>query len=177
MIQGEVLAHPTRKRIYFHIVENPGITFKMLRSVFGLNDGTLNYHLDYLRKNDLIEVRTRKHERIYVPMGETRSKDLAEGQRKVLAIIKERPGCDTGSIRARSGLGKKETARVLNLLSKKGLVKGRREGSSHVYSPATEDELYRVLMMALMDKYSSGEISLERLLILKNKMKEMKDKE
>lgn len=64
----------------------------------------------------------------------------------------------------------------MNLLSKKGLVKGHREGSLHIYSPVTEDELYRILMLTLMDKYASGEISLEKLLVLKNKMKEMQDK-
>lgn len=173
MIQGEVLAHPVRKRIYDHIVKNPGITFRMLLSIFDLNEGTLNYHLDYLRKKELIEIRKRKHERIYLPsnMGDPSKRDLADDQRRILRIIKDRDECDSESIRKGTGLGKKEAARALNLLSKKGLIKSRREGGNRIYCCVSEDELYRVLMMALMEKYAQGEITLDKLLELRQRMK------
>ena len=49
-------AHETRKRLMLYIQENPGTTFQRLKGVFKLNEGTLRYHLNYLRRTKRIRI-------------------------------------------------------------------------------------------------------------------------
>ena len=51
-----VLQHDTRRMIYNYIVEHPGVAFNELKKVFELTDGTLRYHVEYLKRSGKREV-------------------------------------------------------------------------------------------------------------------------
>lgn len=173
MDESEILNHAVRKRIYQHIVDNPGITFRMLKRVFGVNEGTLNYHLDSLRKGDLIEIRKRKNERIYLPcemMDDPREREITGDRRRVLNAIRERPGSDVAGISGRSGVPKKDVTKAIAFLRRKRLIKGARQGRSYGYRPISEEDIRNEVLLILIDKYTKGEIPLNRLLELKRKI-------
>jgi hypothetical protein len=50
--------------------------------------------------------------------------------------------------------------------------RSRQEGRFRAYHPAGDDELYNVLMIALIDKYERGDISLDDLLRLRSRLKD-----
>jgi predicted transcriptional regulator len=172
MDQSDPLNHALRKRIYQHIVDNPGITFKMLERIFAVNKGTLNYHLDYLRKVDLIEIRKRKNERIYLPReaGDPSLRALKSEQKIVLRSIRESPGSDIKDIVSTSGLSRKDVTKVLAYLRKKRLIRGAKNRKSYGYRLASDEDIRNEVFLILIDKYSRGEIPLKRLLELKSKL-------
>jgi predicted transcriptional regulator len=172
MLESEILNHSTRKRIYQHIVDNPGVTFKILKRTFGVNEGTLNYHLDSLRKGDLIEIKKRKNERIYLPteMSDPDTCALQIEQKRVLRCIRELPGSGVPEIVKRSGMSKKDVTRVIACLRRKRLIKGNKQGTSYGYHPISDQDLRNEVLLVLIDKYSRGEIPLNRLLQLKRKI-------
>jgi predicted transcriptional regulator len=177
MIQSEVLEHSTRRRIYDHIVKDPGITFQMLRSVLDMNDGTLKYHLNCLRKNDLIDIRKRKNEKVLIPKNiasDLHTRELRKDQKRILRFVKDHPGSSLKQISSRTGMDRKDVKRTITSLRRKRLVKCRREGNEHLYHSINDEGLYNEIMLVLMNRYLNGEITIDRLKQLKSRLEELK---
>jgi len=173
MLESEVLGHSKRKMIFEQIVDNPGITFQMLRTVLKINEGTLKYHLDCLRKNEMIYVKKRKNERVYIPKnvgGPVNKKDLGKEQTRVMRVIRDHPGSDIKEIATFSRSSKNDVKKVLTSLRRKNLIQCRNESGKYVYHPSDDEDLYKEIMLVLMKRYQNGEITLKRLLELKKKL-------
>jgi len=67
MEKSEILNLETRRRIYNYIKENPGLHLRELARRLNLSYYNLDYHINYLKKLDLVEVKTENsYSRIYV---------------------------------------------------------------------------------------------------------------
>jgi predicted transcriptional regulator len=177
-MSGEgAMKHSTRKRIYDHIVKNPGITFTMLRSVLDLNDGTLSYHLDYLRRTEMIDIRMRKNQRCYLPREDVGHKHgpLDRDQSRVLKMLSRTPRMTRDEIAETAGIKGEQLSRALSGLRRRKLVKAYREGRDVTYSPIDEDEIIDRMMMVLIERYVKGDITFERLMDLKERLEEMSE--
>ena len=180
MLHNEALQHKTRRRIYEHIAENPGVSFNMLASIFGLNEGTLRYHLDYLRRSDLISPRKINNNRCYTCKGvdlhrsaRKNADNMTEAQKKVLSVIRDDPGLTRTEVIDRSRLTRRQATRVISRLKERGLVKVGREGDVNCYELADDGRIYHEIMIVLMEKYLKREISLAKLKEVKKKLEDM----
>ncbi|MBN1389615.1 MAG: helix-turn-helix domain-containing protein [Candidatus Thermoplasmatota archaeon] len=180
MLQNEALQHKTRKRIYDQIAKNPGVSFNMLASILDLNEGTLRYHLDYLRRSDLIRPRKINNNRCYtckdVDLDRSTRENacsMNEAQRKVLSVIRDDPGLTRTEVIERSRLTRRQTTRALSKLKGKGLVKVGSEGNVNFYEFADNERIFNEMMIVLMEKYLKREISLAKLKEVKRKLEGM----
>jgi len=82
--KSEALLLDIRKKIYNCIKKYPGLHFRELQRQHKLAVGNLDYHLNYLEKNNLIKVeRNNAHKRFY-PLG------LNEHERNILGILRQK---------------------------------------------------------------------------------------
>ena len=99
----DALEHETRRMIYNHIISHPGVSYKILKNVFSLTDGTLRYHLDYLERAEKISFGLAAGKRLYYPFhneiaaarqpsGTSKTYDLTPLQERILNTIKRYPG-------------------------------------------------------------------------------------
>jgi predicted transcriptional regulator len=179
-LQNEALQHKTRRRIYDHIANNPGVSFKMLASLFDLNEGTLRYHLEYLRKYDLINRKKVGNKRCYTckeldldRAGRELVNAINRDQKKILSLIKEVPGSTRTEIIERSRLSRRQVTRALSKLKEKGLVLTKKEEGVICYEMADNGRIFNEMMVVLMEKYLRGEISLYELKDVKRKLEDI----
>jgi predicted transcriptional regulator len=180
MLQNEALQHKTRKKIYEHIADNPGISFNMLASIFDINEGTLRYHLDYLRRSDLISPRKIDNKRCFTckdvdlshPAREKVS-TMNNDQKKVLELIREDPGLTRNDLLERSGLSRRQATRAISKLKEMGLIISEKEAGTTCYKIAEDGRIFNEMMLVLMEKYLREEISLSKLKELKRKLENM----
>jgi len=180
MLQNEALQHKTRKRIYEHIADNPGVSFNMLASFFDLNEGTLRYHLDYLRKYDLIDPRKVGNKRCYSckdldldRAGRELVNAINHDQKNLLTLIRDDPGVARTELVERSRLGKRKITRVISKLKEKNLIVSRKEEGTTCYEVVEDGRIFNEMMIVLMEKYVRGEISLKKLKEVKRKLEDM----
>jgi len=80
----EALLLEVRKKVYSSIENFPGIHFRELQRKVGVGTGNLEYHLNYLKKLNLIKIeKTRANKRFY-PL------DLNDYERKILGILRQK---------------------------------------------------------------------------------------
>lgn len=180
MLQNEALQHKTRKKIYDHIADNPGISFNMLSSIFDLNEGTLRYHLEYLRKSDLISPRKIDNKRCYTCKdvdlnrpGREMVNAMNKDQKNIFFLIREESGLTRNDLVERSRSNRRQVTRALSKLKEKGLIKIRKQDGIIHYEIAEDGRIFNEMMLVLMEKYLRGEISLAKLKELKRKLEEM----
>ena len=63
-----VLENGTRRRIYLHLLANPGAHYRGILRALGVGNGTLMYHLCILDKAKVIRVRRSGRRALYYPM-------------------------------------------------------------------------------------------------------------
>ena len=56
MVKEEILKLESRKLIYNYILEHPGLHFRELSRELKIPKSTLEYHLSYLKKLELIKI-------------------------------------------------------------------------------------------------------------------------
>lgn len=83
MFRDEILANETRRKIYALIELNPGVHFRELQRMTDIPLATLEYHLDYmLRKNVVFAESDAHHKRYY-------TKPLDAADKKVLSALRQ----------------------------------------------------------------------------------------
>jgi predicted transcriptional regulator len=177
--------HETRKRLLFYIAENPGATFQTLKRVFRINDGTLRYHLDYLRRKKKIRQIKKDNRRTYVPSElrmdlhapTSRRRELSREQKRLLDLIILDPGISRSELLDRSREPRKQLSYNLNRLNELGFIWKARSGGRTGYAPITSKELYRQAYAVIVDRLLDEEIDIDTYRELKRKLDLMIEEE
>jgi predicted transcriptional regulator len=82
--RNEFLELETRRQIYNFILNNPGLHFRELSRKMNMPKSTMDYHLKYLEKKDLISVlKKERYNHYYI------SKKIGRENKKILSILRE----------------------------------------------------------------------------------------
>lgn len=178
-----VLDNKTRRMIYNHILNYPGVPFNTLKNIFELTDGGLRYHLDYLEKHEKISSGLDKGDRCYYPHYNSinnpnrRSNPSSSGlhklnsnQERLLGTIKRNPGINQKELIHQTRLNRDQVAKNVNKLYSLNLVKKYRNDRNVCYEYMPDDELKFVLMKRLVIKLLRDEIDEETFLKLKRRL-------
>lgn len=184
MIKGDlVFEHETRKMIYHHIIAHPGVSFKVLKRVFGLNDSTLRYHLDYLEKADEISFGLEKGKREYYPNQNKhiiiRNDDTSSGflqltarQDQILNTIKRNPGITQKELLGMTGMKRLTLINNINKLMDLCIVRRVPENTHVCYEYLENEQLKYEILKQLVVKLLRHEITEQKFLELKRKLEE-----
>jgi predicted transcriptional regulator len=165
-------AHETRKRLMLYIQENPGTTFQRLKGVFKLNEGTLRYHLNYLRRTKSIVQIKKDNKRTYLPSGFLFGREvrLNRDQKRVIELIQSDPGITRKELMERTRQSRKLLSYNLSRLNELGLVWRIKEGRKIGYALITKDELYKEAFAVIVDKLLENEIDVDTFRKLKHRL-------
>ena len=84
-VEEKSLELKTRRVIYNHILKNPGLHEREISRQLDMPLGTIDYHLYYLRKKELVITRSDGHYTKYYAAGKVGEKD-----KKILAILRQK---------------------------------------------------------------------------------------
>lgn len=166
------VAHETRKKLMLYIQENPGTTFQRLKGIFRLNEGTLRYHLNYLRRTKRIIQVKKENKRTYLPAGMMYGKELKlnRDQKRLMDLIRKSPGITRKELLDRARLPRKLLSYNLSRLNELGLIWKIREGRRTGYALITKDELYKEAFAVIVDKLLDKEIDVDTFKELKHRL-------
>ena len=84
MVKNEILELETRRIIYNHILEHPGLHFREISRKLKIPTSTLEYHLNYMKKRGLITAsKQKKFIRFYAV------ENIGREEKKILDIIRQ----------------------------------------------------------------------------------------
>jgi predicted transcriptional regulator len=167
--------------IYNHIVAHPGVSFNILKKVFDINDSTLRYHLNYLKKADKIAFGDSNRKRKYFPnRAETiiftvkedtlQSDSLTLLQDQILTAIKENPGINQKDLVRQVGVNRFKVKNNLNKLLDLCIIRRVPNKRNVCYEFISRDRLQFEMLMSLVTKFIKHEIDEETFLELKQRL-------
>ncbi len=176
-----VLEHKTRRMIYYHILAHPGVSFHILKSVFGLNESTLRYHLSYLEKKAQIRFGVRQGRRRYYPHSDknivirkTRedlsAHELNPRQDLIVSMIRRYPCITQKELLHRTGLKRLTLTNNLNKLMDLYIVRRIFDHKSVRYEYIEDEQLRFEILKQLVVKLLKKEIDEATFLELKRKL-------
>ena len=113
----------TRNTIYAYINRNPGAHYRKIKEKLSISDSTLTHHVRKLRETEMIRVKYAGNFKLFYPTWmEEEPSPMTPIQKKILGIIRERPGTTIRQIAF--DLGKKpRTVRYhVNNIADMGLI-------------------------------------------------------
>lgn len=139
MPDDSVLELETRRRIYAHIVDNPGAYLRELQRALGMPMGALEYHLLQLEKATLITVLHEENKRFFpARMDAVDKRDLSllrqEALRRVCMLLLELGEASHKEILARTDFAPSTLSFYAAKLVDAGLVEKRKEGRESRYT-------------------------------------------
>ena len=157
------LALGARDKIYRVISKNPGLHFRELQRRTGLATGSLQYHLDYLTKRQLVKfAKQGKFVRYYSTKGEQFGENETlmnllrqDSLRKIVLFLLTRRSATNPVIANAVGLSPSTISWHLNKLVVGGVVavrKRMRKKYFYLVSPETAKELLRVHRGSFLDE-------------------------
>ena len=175
------LEHETRRMLYEHITAHPGVSFKVLKRVFDLNDSTLRYHLDYLERSEKISFglesgkrryypHLAKHVIIRNPELDSEPHRLSQSQERLLNIMKRRPGISQKELVRLTGFNRLTLINNINKLMDLCIVRKVPSGNGVCYEFIENEELKYEILRRLVIKLLKHEITEEKFLELKRKL-------
>jgi predicted transcriptional regulator len=180
MVKAEIaLQNETRRMIYNHIAEHPGVSYKVLKKIYGIPDGTLRYHLDYLVRTEMIVNNRTNGKRIYYPTdpakmakvssdGSNKKIKLNGVQRQLLMVIKDNPGINQKELTKKTRLNRFKIRNNVEKLIECGMVKKTMERNKACYDYISEGKMQYEIIKMLAMKLIDGEIDDETFLKLKD---------
>lgn len=176
-----VLDHDVRRMVYNHIEAHPGVSFNVLKKVFGLKDGTLRYHLNYLKKSGKIKFGQEKGKRHYYPnRRETLVLSIKDDrlqanklnflQEQILDMIKENPGINQKELVKIVGLNRFTIKHHLNRLLDLNIIRRIPNKRNVCYEFISNNQLKFEMLMSLVTKFLKKEIDEKTFLELKKKL-------
>lgn len=137
--QTSVLDHERRARILQAVQSTPGIHFGDLRRLLELGNGTLAHHLRMLTHNGLVRTRhdgfRLRHYPAHGPIDA--ASFLTEAQRRITAIVGERPGIRLRDLSRELDLSRQVVNYHVQRLLRNGHLRADREGTRPRFFPAT----------------------------------------
>lgn len=152
MERGQVIELEARRRIYEHIVANPGTHLRAVKEALEMPMGQLEYHLHFLEVQGLVGAKDDRYYKRFFPseMGATDRRLLSalrqEMPRRIVLLVLESPGVDHRTIQESTGLGASTLSFYMRDLIEKGLIERRREGRRSLYTVLDVDRVVKVLI-------------------------------
>lgn len=181
MVESQgIIGHETRRSIYLHISMYPGVRFVVLKKIFGLKDGTLRYHLNYLEKKNMIETRLEEGQKCYfrkevgflednnIPPTEVQSDRKKEVM--ILNVIKRHPGITQKELCKRSNLNRFTVIYNLRKLIDRGRIRVKREGRYVEYSYVSKVEMIKEIKRRAAIDLLKGRIDEDRYIEIMNSL-------
>lgn len=165
----------TRRRIYQHLQKHPGSHMREIGRELEIPMGTLEYHLHYLVKADLLTTRQDARYTRYFATGE-----LSRREKDVLAVLRQtvprqiaahlllEPGSSHGQLLTKFALSASTLSFHLKKLVTTGIVSQEKAGRENLYRVTEPDLIARVLIQHresflddVVDRFASVWLSLE----------------
>jgi len=126
--EDEVLNNALRQRIHSYIKEKPGVNFNTIKRELGLNTGALLYHLQVLKREELVkEITDGPYKRFYPAGYHTVEDDTMATSNRVLKAVMEHPGATQRELATITGLSPQALSYHLrNLYYDRKITKSRK---------------------------------------------------
>lgn len=178
-----VFDHETRKMIYNHILNYPGVSFNVLRNIFNLSDGTLRYHLKYLEKGERILSDIENGKKCFYPLqneiviseifeNKPRLYNFTKTQLRILNAIKHYPGISQKELINKTNLSRFTISYNMRKFIDMGLIKKTNNEKNVYYEYMTDDVLRHEVLLRLTMKLLKNEISEKEFFEMKKKLLE-----
>lgn len=143
----------TRRRIYQHLQKTPGTHMREIGRELDIPMGTLEYHLHYLVKANLLTTRQDARYTRYFPTGE-----LSRREKDVLAILRQKvprqvaahlllaPGSSHGQILTKFALSPSTLSFHIKKLVTTGIVSQEKSGRENLYRVVEPELVAKVLI-------------------------------
>lgn len=147
------LALETRRRIYEHLQKTPGAHMREIGRDLDIAMGTLEYHLHYLVKADLLTIRQDARYTRYFATGE-----LSRREKDILAVLRQKvprqisahlllaPGSSHGTLLTHFELSASTLTFHLKKLLKNDIAVQEKAGRENLYTIVEPDLVGRVLI-------------------------------
>jgi predicted transcriptional regulator len=165
----------TRKRIYQYLQEFPGAHMREIGRELSIPMGTLEYHLHYLVKADLLTTRQDPRYTRYFATG-----GLSRQEKDVLAVLRQKvprqiaahllldPGASHGQLLTKFSLSASTLSFHLKKLVKAGIVSQEKSGRENLYRVVEPELVAKVLIQHkesffddVVDRFAGVWLSLE----------------
>jgi predicted transcriptional regulator/uncharacterized protein YegL len=123
--EDDLLKQKNRKKIYDHIMNNPGDHFREIQRAVDLEVGTLSHHLNILEKEQLIVSEQDGNNRLFWVAGVKRDTGkirLSRIQENILKEIQKEPGITQVQIAKKIGVSRKVVFYHVKFLTKAQMV-------------------------------------------------------
>lgn len=140
-----------RQGISNYIQLHPGTSFKTIKTIFGLADSTLRYHLRYLEKKGVI--RSDSDTRVYYPTRHEEEGTLSKTQRRLIRTIRRQPGLTQKELSAKTDLSRLAVRNNIATLVEKEILSTIRVGRETRHFYIHPDELERTKALRLITKF------------------------
>ena len=172
------IRHPKRKLLYKAITETPGISFRDLLDMVECSESTLQYHLGYLQRKDIIKKEMKKGNRCYYCRGQRVEADeqllsqehINRLQKLILEVVEEVPGINQKELSIRTRTNRFLLSYHMNRLIELGYISKEREGRNIRYFRQDEIELKRKLLLKIVDELLDGKLDEETYNNLKREL-------
>jgi predicted transcriptional regulator len=130
---------------------HPGTSFKTIKTIFGLADSTIRYHLRYLEKKGMI--RSDPDMRVYYPTRHEEEGALSKTQQRLIQIIRRHPGLTQKELSARTNISRLAVRNNIAKLVEKEILSTIRIGRETRHFYIHPDELERTKALRLITKF------------------------
>lgn len=178
---GYALDHRLRRSIYNYVIENPGVTFGRIRTMFSIPDGTLRYHLEILKRSENISSRIENGKKCYY--GDAMDKSLRltdsgkiftcnETQARLISLVNENPGITRKTVQERLRIDKEAAAYNLKRLLDQKVIWKVQRGRTTGYTLITRVAMKKEMLGILTERFLKDEITEDMFLKLKKRLDE-----
>ncbi len=157
----ELLAQPTRRRIFDVVCQHPGVSARDVQRLARLGWGETAYHLDQLTSAGVLRRERGPRRDYYFPAAMTwEDRRLfralrSPSQRRILLALSEAPGLTLAELKERAEFSLSTTSFHVHQLLEQALVESYREGNLRRYRalrPARVAELVRGYRASFEDR-------------------------
>ena len=134
-----------------YIQMHPGSSFKAIKTIFGLSDGTLRYHLKYLEKRG--RIRSDPDKRVYYPTRRKEERNLSRTQQILIQTIRRHPGITQKELSARTKISRLAVRNNINPLVEKEILSTVKVGRETHHFYISPEELERTRTLRLITKF------------------------
>ncbi|MGA2386702.1 MAG: winged helix-turn-helix transcriptional regulator [Candidatus Bathyarchaeia archaeon] len=152
MFKEEILENERRRKIYTVILKNPGLHIRELQRIVGIPLSSLQYHLNYLsRRNIILEEKSEHYTRYYC-------KPLDPEDKRILVILRQKRIRDIVLIMLVNkkakyrfifeslGLPASTVSFYLKCLLENNIIERTKVGYENIYTLKDEERIARILV-------------------------------
>lgn len=157
----------TRRKIYELIVKSPGIHFREIERRLGIAVGSLQYHLHFLEKKNLIKIEQDEGYLRYFPV----ESPLSQNDKKILSFLRRKTSrhilifllnkssANNKDISRGVGLSPSTVSWHLNKLVEAGVVRRRKKGRESFFEIEDPERVVKLMITykeSFLDKLVDG---------------------